>query len=302
MTGPAQSSNSKAFISAPIGVNVTYLSEILRRKGIDVLDFRSELASGEIWLHVVTKLINRADIVFAVLGDDANNNVMFELGLAASQDKKIVIIGQKLAPSYLSNFVHLTADLGDKRALDFQLDALLKNLDQVETTLFHEDIKPSNRPSPGRRQKTLNPHATTHSMAQQRLYEVLEASSEIDAVVIEPLLDNTVGFRPDFAIRFSKDAGYLTGPVAIELKVSNQGIIRKEWIHQITSYTIKLRSGFGLLVLDSPKQNKLRVANASPLVFTIGLAELEELLRHNNGAQELRRVRNSFMHSAGDHA
>ncbi|NKW71782.1 TIR domain-containing protein [Rhodobacteraceae bacterium R_SAG10] len=97
MAGSVQSSNSKVYISAPSGTDVSHLKDVLTQKGLDILDFRDEFASGERWLNTMANLIRHADIVIAVLGDDANQNVMFELGFSASLNKKIVMIGHSLA-------------------------------------------------------------------------------------------------------------------------------------------------------------------------------------------------------------
>lgn len=297
-----QKTKLNVFITAPSGSDVSHLKNILTQRGLSVLSFDDEIVSGDRWLHTLSNLIRKADIVFAVLGEGSSENVMFELGFAASLNKKLVIIGHSRTPMTLSDFPHLTVDLSDRRALEFQVEALLKNLDQIETTLFYDDIKPSNRLPRSRESKVLNRNAATYSLAQERLLQILEASPEIDSVVVEPISNQSAGFRPDLAFRFSAEPNFFPGPIAVELKVSESGQIRKEWIELIADYASKLHYGVGLLVVDSPRANDLRAIGASPLVLTVGLQEFEQLLQTQKTAMEFRRARNKFIHSTNDHA
>ena len=294
-------SNNKAFISCAAGTDISQLTKALNRHGIDVLNFSDSPAMSSTIVERMAELIEQADLVIAVLGDGTNSNVMFELGFAASRNKKLVAIGNAIVPFHLSNVAHLKANLKDKKALEFQLDALLKNLDLIQPIFLHEDKKPFNRLRLSKKSNFANLNIERASEAEKQLYNSLNSSSEIEAVVAEPILLESENFRPDFAARFSKHTSNLAGSLVIELKSTTRSGTRRQWIDQVVSYTLRLESGVGLLVVDGPENYELKAVNISPLVFVVGLKELQDLLAEEKLAMVLSRERNRFAHSADKH-
>src|SRR5206468_5206393 len=108
------------FISAPVTIDLTALKNALRAEGIKpVLPFELPIR-GANFREQIEKAIKKAQLFIGVLSSNADNfNVLFELGYAWAQRKRVAVIQDRSfeLPPNVSGFPVLKSDLNDQEKI-----------------------------------------------------------------------------------------------------------------------------------------------------------------------------------------
>jgi hypothetical protein len=146
----------------------------------------------------------------------------------------------------------------------------------------------------------INRSSHPESELESRLLSAFKDAEEIEAVHLEPQLDGSRRFRPDFALWLLDPRQVIPNPLIIEL-VGSEAARRgssKRRLEQLQKYALDTGVGAVMLVEDVVGE-PLSLLNLSPMMFRIGLAELEGLLAAEQLIPEMVRARNFLAHSVG---
>ena len=119
-------------------------------------------------------------------------------------------------------------------------------------------------------------------------------------MLLEPQLDGSRRFHPDFALWLRDPRQVIPNPLIIEL-VGGEAVRRgssKRRLEQLQKYALDTGVGAVMLVEDA-EGRPLSLLNLGPMMFRIGLSELEGLLAVEQLVPEMVRARNFLAHSAG---
>ena len=292
------------FISAPAGVNLSKIRQLLFEKGLELLH-PSEIATyGQSISEKISELISQADLFLAVFDKSyESGNTFFELGIAASQRKQIIILSPPNfeLPSDLTGFLFLRAGADNIEALGFAIDQLLEapNIKKKKRQLKKSSIrtKPSTVKSIDLLEKfNLLSQGVTGYKLERFVAEMLKESG-VSIVRQSERQD----YGADFAI-WSDDLGTILGnPILINIKKSIRSHDQvKQITNQLTGYLHKTNSRSALVLYlegipSREAQNIARVFN----IFFFQIGEFVQQIQDRSFVDVIRTRRNIVAHGGG---
>jgi hypothetical protein len=275
----------RCFIAAHPKTNLDTIRAILAERGIEATASYERPWIGARPIDTVMVLIDRADLVIAVLEDPAaSTDLGFEIGYAFARDKKIMVLlppDSRSVPSDLTWTHHIRANAGDTEGIAYNLDALL--------------VAPEPRRHPHIPESPETyPIGDLADSLLDRLSEALKERdpSAVEQIVADALRASGVKQISVVAERGSRDSGFDLGiwsddlessvgnplPITVKLRVSAWRDM-KILIERIASLTRERSVDWALLLYgDGPPQwDPTLEAEAPVLIYRV--RDLVERLR-----------------------
>ena len=293
------------FISAPSGVNLSKIRELLSVKGVKFILPSEIISYGQNISEKISEAISQSDLFLAVFDKSyESGNTFFELGIAAAQKKQIIILSPPNfeIPSDLTGFLYLRADAENTEALGFTIDQLLeapiKKKKKIPPKKRSKATKPSSIKVAELVEKfnLLSPDVTGYKL-ESFVAEMLKESGISILTVRQPEGAANV-FGADIAI-WSDDLGSILGnPILIEIK---KGIRSHDQVNKITNQLLgylqktNSRSALVLYLEGIPSreaQNIARVFN----IFFFQIGEFVQQIQDRSFVDVIRTRRNIVAH------
>jgi hypothetical protein len=292
------------FVSAPAGVNLSRLKQILLERDIEFVLPSEVLTHGQTISEKINKLISRSDIFMAVFDDvHDSGNILFELGLAVGLKKQIIIlIPPSLSlPSDLSGFLVLRVTQNNLDAVGFSLDQMLAatwKKSKKRVTKRYDDLKNTKKPISNKIYDLKNKLNDLDSrVAGYTLEEfVADLLRESGISVIQQSEKPDTGV--DFAIWSDELAAILGNPILIEIKrvIRNQAQALQV-TDQLTRYIEKSNSKSAIvLYLEGLPSNQIQNFTNKFNILFFQLGDIVEQLQDNTFADIIRIRRNIIAH------
>ncbi|ANW33560.1 nucleoside 2-deoxyribosyltransferase [Ketogulonicigenium vulgare] len=281
---------SSCFISAPAGMNLGLLPEILGARGIGwewAKASTSELANPY-------AAIRHADFFIGVLnGTRADYRVIHEVGVAAALAKPVLLIMSPLRklPVDLRQFTIAHVKLTDERALRFHIDAFLsaphRNVFEERSPTSSSAPEPPSIPATQRARP-----ATPDSRLEQEVFDLIQQAG--GSAVVQPESAAPERYRPDLLVWLSSQEPELLDPAVIEVK----GRVERGSIRSIEERLLGFMGTSGVrtgLVITSETVPE-RSQPAWPTIFWLDLQTFRDLLQSSRLGSYLRESRNRAVH------
>lgn len=292
LTGPRVHTFSNCFVSAPTGMDLGFLPEILEARGIGwewAKASAPELANPY-------SAIRRADFFVGVLnGTRTDYRVIHETGAAAVLAKPVLLIMSPLRklPVDLQRFTVAHVKLTDDRALRFHIDAFLsapqRNVFEDRRPVLSSIPEPPSIPAGKRTQP-----ATPESRLEQEVFDLIQQAG--GSAVVQPDSNTPERYRPDLLVWLRSQDAELLDPAVIEVK----GRVSRGTIRSIEERLLGFMGTSGVrtgLVITSEAVPE-RSQPAWPTIFWLDLQTFRELLRSSQLGPYLRESRNRAVHGA----
>jgi hypothetical protein len=286
------------FISAPVSVDLSDLKSALQAEGIrPVLPFELPIHGAD-FREQIEKAIKKAQLFIGVVSSKADNlNVLFELGYASAQHKRVAVIQDAAfeLPPNVSGFPVLKGKIGDQEQVRGFLRQLL--LSPKSKAPKSDRIK-STKPLSDRARKLIG---HVKALGQRATHK------ELESVLLEAFRDSGIRViaeskqregNYDLALWLDEIEYPIGNPILVELKndlkLSTARALRTNFLAQR-----ELSVGKALLVvyLGSPATVSLSSLNhALPLVLFLSATELLSALENESLAEFIRSTRNKVAH------
>lgn len=293
------------FIIAPAETKLEPLTRIVRDAGWRVLNLESVEPGASVYLDTTTQLIEAADAVIVVLTKRDSPNTLVETGLAMGLRRPVLLVTEDVATMdeitpdrLLASLPRARAKLADGDALRFHIAAFLDGVESGPIRNHPSPVAP--RATSERGSSRTSFPTNPSSQLEARLLDAFRGSAEVEAVHLEPQLDAGRRFRPDFALWLRHERQVLPNPLIVEL-VGQESARRgrgKRRLEQLLKYALDTGVGAVMLV-EEVDPLPLSLLRLSPMMYRIGLLDLETLLQTERLVPEMVRARNFLAHSAG---
>ncbi|MCY4558115.1 MAG: hypothetical protein OXF79_17445 [Chloroflexi bacterium] len=289
----------RCYISAPLGVNVRNIRRSLMERNVQLLT-PSDLSSRHGLHQSIRELILNADLVIGVLRRGRQSQaVLFELGMAAAMDRKVVVFAPPKG-DYLSfnlqPFLVLRIGLRNINAIDFALDQILSAPFSSNRSRKASAVTQRTSQSP-----IVNREGELESVLEvgdARKFEDIISSgirrSGVE-VVARPTLENR---EMDLAVWADEFQYVLGNPLLIEIKLQlkNDEQIRAA-LKRCAAATEKSGGRWSLLIYGTgPKLFRRRWLSVAPTVLAISAADLFERMREQSFVEVVIGLRNLRAH------
>lgn len=289
---------TRAFIAAPANQGLESLKEELSKRNITpftAYDIQSAIVSLS---GNIEQAIKEADLIIAVVPENASPNVFFEVGLAYALKKPfLLLVSPKYGrlPSDLAGSFYLRADPDNKEALGFALDQFLSRVEKRVS----RPRKPSQvgKPLGSGADKFLSIIESRGNQLTGRELESLVADllreAGVEAVSESP--QPNVG--ADIAVWSDALESLVGNPLLIEVKSkiqSKQQLIAA--LEQVERYREKSGARLALLVVNTLMASVLSAVPLVGGVLAVTLPDLIQRLRVKPFADAIRELRNQQVH------
>ena len=292
------------FVSAPAGVNLSQIKQILNEREIEFVLPSEVLTHGQTISEKINKLIFMSDIFMAVFDDvHDSRNILFELGLAVGLKKQIIILTPPSLslPSDLSGFLVLRVTQDNLDALGFSLDQMLaatRKKSKKRGAQRYDDLKNTKKVISNNiyelknKLNDLNPRGAGDTL--ERFVGDLLKESGISVIQQSEKPDTGA----DFAIWSDELAAILGNPILIEIKRTIRDRAQALKVtDQLNRYIEKSNSKSAIvLYLEGLPSDQIQnfIQNFNILYFQIG--DVVEQLQKNTFADIIKIRRNIIAH------
>lgn len=291
----------KCFLSAPMGQDLTALRRALRVRGVDVL-MPQDLTAGIDLADEIRAQIAKVSLVIGVLsGNDSSQWVLFELGIAAALDRRILLITPPDAepiPFSPRHMLVLRVAPDNEEAIGFALDQILSAPDRKV-----DDKLPQRREYPGLGEKADELWGSLEQCLAANDWNGIEGivsealkHSGADIVVTSPKRDRGA----DFAVWSDFLENIVGNPLLVEVKArvrSQEDALRIT--NQISEYVGASGSQWALLLYgDGPGPDSRWWDQTSSNVLALSLKSFFDELRSRTFPELVRDLRNSRVHGS----
>ena len=279
---------ARCFISAPSGIDLGALPNVLEERGISW-----EWAKPDSHINRDASLgIASADFVLVVLnGTRADYRAAFEAGIAIGLRRPVLLIQTKAValPLDLRRFTTFKANLSNRDALRFHIDLFLATPPSTQSAVGTER---SAIDLPTRRPRSREVGLRFESDIERRVYDAVIAAG--GSVTAQPQSPKDVRFRPDMLAWLGHlDAEWLD-PVIIEVKgriePKNVRGLEEQLLHFMEAARARMA-----LVVTAPDDFE-RDRQVLPNVIWLAVDEFETLARTERLGDYVRDTRNRIMH------
>lgn len=289
------------FVSAPAGVNLSRIRQLLLEKGLELLHPSQIAAYGQSISEKVSELISQADLFLAVFDKSyESGNTFFELGLAVAQKKQIIVLSPPnfALPSDLTGFLFLIAGADNIEALGFAIDQLL------EAPIIK---KKKRRSKKSLLLTKLPPLKPIHLLEKYNLLSPNVTGYKLESFIAEMLEESGISIikqseRPDYGADlaiWSDELGSILGnPILIEIKKSLKSHKQvKQITNHLTGYLRKTnsRSVLVLYLEGLPSREAQNIAQVFNILF-FQIGEFVQQLQDRSFVDVIRTRRNIVAH------
>lgn len=279
--------SKRCYISAPFGLDLGSLPELLADRGVSWEWAKDEPIENE----AVSERIAASDFVLIVLnGTKSDYRGAFESGLAVGLGKPVLLIQTKVRtlPIDYSLFAVIKTSLHDRDALKFHLDLFLASPSPPAISAKSKRIK-SLKPSPP--SKPRQSIKSFDSVLEQRVFDAVIAAG--GSAISQPPASPDVKYRPDLLAWLGHlDPEYLD-PVAIEV-TSFGSVERGDQVDQrLGGFIQSARLKMGLVITDSPVLHREKLL---PNIIWLDVNTFERLALSGQLGAYVRDTRNRIAH------
>lgn len=288
MSQPLRSYYRRCFISAPFGLELGSLTDLLAERAISWqwakdanLDTQDPSAG-----------ITASDFALIVLnGTRADYRGTFDAGVAVGLGKPVLLIQTRSRPLPLDyrRFTTVKVSLSDRDALAFHLDLFLASppfVPSAERTTPPRELPPSHgkRRAPGVFETDL----------ERRAYDAVVTAG--GTATAEPRLDPEAKFRPDLIAWLGHLDADLLDPTVIEVRHHADSKTMSRLEERLLTFMEGARVRTALVLTSTPAPR--RQQRASPNILWLTIDEFEALARSATLGEFVRQARNRIVHGA----
>lgn len=279
---------NRCYISAPIGLSLGALPELLAARGIAwewaqntnlaEQNSRDQIAAADFALIVLNR--TRADY-----------QGIFDAGIAAGLDKPAFLLQSKARPLPvdLRRFASAKVSLSDRNALEFHLDLFLATpRDSVRASVSSKPVS-----SLIRRQSDPNSVGPLlKSDMERRVFDAVLAAG--GTAIAEPATESHLRYRPDLLASFGAIEPQLLDLVAIEVKtrVATGEALKVE--DRLLGFMASARVKTAFVITGAPPP--IRGQQLSPNILWVSIELFEDLAHSGRLGGYVRETRNRIMH------
>lgn len=288
MSNQSQQSYRRCFISAPFGVGLGVLPELLKERLIS-WEWAKDVGENP------TAETGLADADFAIVvlnGTKADYRGVFDAGVAVGLRKPILLIQTKsrVLPVDFRRFASVKTNLSDRDAISFHLDLFL-----AAPRVAVNYAAPALR-SLGREVSSGPRESIQHfdSELERRVYQAVLAAG--GTAISEPRSTSDTKYRPDFLAWLGNIDPDMLDPVVIEVRghtVSSEAQRIEELLLGFMQ-TARVRMAL-VLTADAPPQRNQQL---SPNILWLTIDDFEALTASAELGVYVRRARNRIVHGA----
>lgn len=285
----AQSEFKTCFISAPFGTDTAPLRAALERRNVQWRD-QTSIALGTSWIELLEEELSRADFICSVIPEEANPNVMFELGLAIGKNKPVLALVKSAAGLPLDALTYFVLP-PDAEGLGRALDTFLSH-SKPTSKRQRKAVVPKSLPA------VVNKAPTTRvgHAAELHAAGLLRQAGYIVADETVPM-DKGV----DLAVWIDELEPVIGGPLLVQVKSGQPSMNRvfqaKEELRQ---YVTKTNGKLGLIVWwgvsNVPEPPSPSGRPSWPLIVVLPGDRFTALVESGGLTSELTRLRNAAVH------
>jgi hypothetical protein len=292
----------RCYLSVPAKTSAASLRHVLSGLSVHVDPADRIPPSGESLPGAISRRLQRADFVCAVLPRDAvaAGNVLFELGIAAGLGRPVFIISEKgsVIPVGLQAYPFVEADLGDTDAIRFHLQVFLTNIARsVNAALSSPRPLTGGSKLSSTRASQLLYRAADPKLSTRDLHRIVaEALEGLGAhVITDAKLDRRA--RADIVAWIPNAPPDLGAPFLVEVMSSHQPAGYSAGKTQLARHMALARIRTGLLVTtDGSREIAVNIV-ASGYVFVVSTTMLIKLAEDGQLIKHLVETRNRSAHS-----
>ena len=288
----------RAFIAAPAGESLEAIRDELRKRNVEAFTaYDLPPSSASVATHV-EDAIKTSDLMIAVVPKEASPNIFFELGIAHTLKKPVlVLVSPKygLLPSDIAGYLYLRIDPDNRLALSTALDQLLNQLNKPTRRSRKEKPKHISLGNDAIRfLSELSEKELTGRDLEKLVAEILR-SAGADAVIESqhPDMGADIAFWAD---SLEPIAG---NPILVQVKKSIRSRRElKEAIEQTENYRKQSGAKLALLIANTilPALSSLPIVSG---VLPIVLSSLIDKLRTKTLSETIRELCNESVHAGG---
>jgi DNA-binding CsgD family transcriptional regulator len=292
------------FIAAPSGANLDALISVLEEVGIEPIIPSILSIPGKSLLEYISDSIAQTDLMVAVIGteaEEADSNVLFELGQAYALKKRILVLvkpSTKKLPFLTQELLYLRTELENRDAILFVLDQLMKR--PVATRQRQGPLPNSVQPLGSFADVLLDRLKSLPSnVREQQLIEITTEAlraSGISIIIEQPTLPG--GLRPDLAVWADDLEAWLGDPLLVEVKNRLRSEKDVESTrNQVMAYMRSSNVPRAMVIYrEAWKDDFDPVAVSFPYVYFVQLGNLLDNLRTQSFSEVVLDLRNRVAH------
>jgi hypothetical protein len=290
MADPALSKYHRCYISAPAGLELGVLPQLLSDRTIAwewAKDHPSDVTDAG-------GAMRDADFAIVVLnGTIADYRAVFDAGVATGLGKPILLIQtySRPLPIDLRKATTVKAGLSNSEALGFHLDMFLA-VPQVPTSVGPADRPLTSLVAPNSIGK--NERRPFNSDLERRAYAAVLVAG--GSAVVEPQPDRDARYRPDLLAWLGNLDAELLDPVVIEVRGRVDSKSARQLEERLLRFMHSTRVRMALVLTASSPPDRDQQLSGSVLWLTID--EFEELARTGQLGHHVRESRNRILHGA----
>ena len=290
----------KVFISKPADKSTSVIEDELAKRNVQFSTIH-EFHSGATILSAIESAIKSADLIIALIPEDASHNVFFEIGIAHAYKKQLLIFippsfGQ--LPTDISGLLYVRTDADNREAIGFAIDQCIERLE-----------KPTVRYSkPKYEGKTIGDKADEYlllldengiNITEQELVNIV-ANILKDAgveAVIESQIHNE---RIDIAIWSDSLQSLYGNPIIVEIKrfINSESNLLCA-VNQVKQYMNVSGANLAIILVNSVSE-ELALSSIMNDIILITIRDLLERLRIHTFAEVISELRESYSQGKGE--
>jgi len=291
------------FISAAFGANITKLTRVLDRVGVEWewakegFDYAARLPGD------LRQIIRRVAFVVAVVfGDRSDASVLFEVGIAVGLGKPTLLFlaNDATAPSDIAGLLYVKTSLDDEKALAFHLDLFMRRIKRGShypaSPSIHAPSKKQDPPRPELNSLIATASEKGSSFEQELVAFIERAGGHI---VSQPHSHHAaLSYLPDAVFWLPISDPELLNPIAVEVKGSVAHLDFAGLQDKMAKYLRQTGLRTGIILTPRPAVESLPDIHRSPVVnvFLLDFAKFQQLLLLGTLGDYLRQERNRAAH------
>jgi hypothetical protein len=288
----------KAFLSYDFNDNISEITSLLTRQGVDIFDSRNDIQYGTSFQKAIKNAVSECDFLLLIYSTE-NPNIAFEAGIAVSSNKPIfsIISEKKNYPDFLfdSTYVHAKPNEIEKIEFNFKifLDKIKpKKSSVVKKHMYYGGGEPNHYTDIYKKYIDINVKSEkNYELLFKDIFEIYKLS------VIQNKFDNNSNFYTDFCIWSDKLSNVIGNPILIEVKKEINTKSLESIIENISKLISNNSAESCLIFYDTLKGiDKKNLPNTSRYLF-IQIADFISKLNDGDFNDSIRKIRNEIVHN-----